>query len=169
MYIVVARLHYNYGCSTNPYAEYLGDKEPYFVLRSTVERIQELTAGLTPEQLAATPEPGKWSIHQIVAHLADCELVFQTRARMIMFQDKPTLVSFDQDPWVLGWMRENEPWDETFERFRVLRRSILRLFLNAERPRPYLVMARTRNAESRRSTTIVEMLGRPRHQSSATD
>ena len=118
--------------STNPYAKYLGDQEPYFVLRSTADRIQELTQGLTPEQIAANPEPGKWSIHQIVAHLADCELVFQTRARMIMFQNNPTLVSFDQDPWVLGWMRENEPWDETFERFRVLRRSIVRLFLNCE-------------------------------------
>jgi len=118
--------------STNPYAKYLGDKEPYFVLRSTADRIQELTQDLTPEQIAAYPEAGKWSIHQIVAHLADCELVFQTRARMIMFQNNPTLVSFDQDPWVLGWMRENEPWSETFERFRVLRRSIVRLFLNSE-------------------------------------
>ena len=118
--------------STNPYAKYLGDEEPYFVLRSTADRIQELTQDLTPEQIAANPEAGKWSIHQIVAHLADCELVFQTRARMIMFQNNPTLVSFDQDPWVLGWMRENEPWSETFERFRVLRRSIVRLFLNSE-------------------------------------
>ena len=33
---------------------------------------------------------------------------------------------------MLGWMRENEPWDETLQRFRVLRNSILRLFLNAE-------------------------------------
>lgn len=118
--------------STNPYASYLGDKEPLFVLQSTVDRIRELTAGLTPGQLAANPEPGKWSIHQIVAHLADCELVFQTRARMIMFQDNPTLVSFDQDPWALGWLREHEPWEETVERHSVLRRSILRLFVNAE-------------------------------------
>lgn len=118
--------------TTNPYAEFLGDQEPYFVLRSTADRIQELTAGLTAQQLATPPEPGKWSIHQMVAHLADCELIFQTRARMIMFQNNPTLVSFDQEPWVLGWMRENEPWDETLLRFRVLRNSILRLFLNAE-------------------------------------
>jgi len=118
--------------TNNPYAQYLGDKEPYFVLQSTADRIRELTAGLTPEQLGAPPEPGKWSIHQIVAHLTDCELVFQTRARMIMFQNNPRLESFDQDPWVLGWMRENEPWNDTFERFSVLRRAILRLFLNAE-------------------------------------
>jgi hypothetical protein len=56
----------------------------------------------------------------------------QPRARSILFQDRPTLVSSDQDPWVLGWAREKEPWTETFERFSVLRRSILRLFLNAE-------------------------------------
>ena len=117
--------------AANPYAGYLGDKEPYFVLRSTVDRIRELTAGLTPEQIAAPPAPGKWSIYQIVGHLADCELMFQVRGRMIMFQNNPTLVAFDQDPWVLGWMRENEPWEETFERFSVLRRSSLRLFTNA--------------------------------------
>jgi hypothetical protein len=51
---------------------------------------------------------------------------------MIMFQDAATLVSFDQDPWVLGWAREKEPWSETLERLSVLRRSILRLFLSAE-------------------------------------
>lgn len=116
---------------TNPYAQFLGDKEPFFILRSTVGRIRELTAGLTPEQLGAPPEPGKWSLYQILGHLADCELMFQVRARLIMFQDMPTLVAFDQDPWVLGWMREEEPWDETFERFSVLRRSSLRLFGNA--------------------------------------
>jgi hypothetical protein len=118
--------------TTNPYAKYLEDKEPFFVLQSTVDRIRELTAGLTQEQLATPPEPGKWSIHQILAHLADVDLVFQTRVRMIMFQNTPTLVSFDQDPWVLGWAREKEPWPETLERLNVLRRSILRLFGNAE-------------------------------------
>jgi hypothetical protein len=117
--------------AANPYAQFLGDKEPYFILRSTVDRILELTAGLTPEEIAAPQAPGKWSIHQIVAHLADCELVFQVRGRLILFQDNPRLVAFDQDPWVLGWMRENEPWDETIERFAVLRRSSLRLFGNA--------------------------------------
>jgi hypothetical protein len=117
--------------AANPYAGFLGDKEPFFILRSTVDRIRELTDGLTSEQIAAPPAPGKWSIYQIVGHMADCELVFQYRGRMVMFQTNPTLVAFDQDPWVLGWMRENEPYEETFERFSVLRRSTLRLFGNA--------------------------------------
>lgn len=117
--------------STNPYAQFLGDKEPFFILRSTVDRIRALTAGLASQQLTDAPAPGKWSLYQILGHLADCELMFQVRARLIMFQDTPKLVAFDQDPWVLGWMREEEPWEETFERFHVLRRSSLRLFGNA--------------------------------------
>ena len=118
--------------TTNSYVSYLEDKEPFFVLRATADRIRELTEDLAPEQTAVPPQPGKWSIHEIVAHLVDVELVFQTRARFIMFQDNPPLPSFDQDRWVLGWAREQEPWDETFERFRVLRRSLLRLFDNAQ-------------------------------------
>ncbi|HYP05481.1 MAG TPA: DinB family protein [Bryobacteraceae bacterium] len=114
--------------AANPYAGFLGANEPFAVIGSTVDRIRELTAGLSAEQLAAPPAPGKWSIYQILGHFADCELMFQTRSRMILFQDKPTLVAFDQDPWVNGWMRENEPWEETFERLTVLRRSSLRLF-----------------------------------------
>ena len=118
--------------AANPYASFLGDKEPYFILRSTVPQIQELTANLAPEQLVANPSPGKWSIHQIVAHLADCETVFQFRGRLVMFEDTPKLASFDQDRWLNGWMREQEPWEETLDRFRVLRNSSIRLFTNAE-------------------------------------
>ncbi len=48
-------------------------------MENTVRRIDEITSTLTPEQIAAPPAPGKWSIHQILGHLADTELVFQLR------------------------------------------------------------------------------------------
>ena len=92
--------------TTNPYAKFLGDKEPYFVLRSTADRIQELTAGLTPKQLADPPSRASGRFIRSSRIWRIVELVFPTRARMIMFQNNPTLVSFDQDPWVLGWMRQ---------------------------------------------------------------
>ena len=122
--------------TTNPYAEFLGDKEPYFVLRSTADRIQELTAGLTARATCRPPEAGQVVDPSDRRASGGLRTVFQTRARMIMFQNNPTLVSFDQDPWVLGWMRENEPWDETLlSASACCGRSILRLFLNAEAAR----------------------------------
>ena len=44
-------------------------------------------------------EPGQWSIRQIIAHLADSELVFAHRFRQVIAEDNPTLVAFDQDAW----------------------------------------------------------------------
>jgi len=43
--------------------------------------------------------PGKWSIRQIVAHLADAELVMAHRFRQVIAEDAPILVWFDQDAW----------------------------------------------------------------------
>jgi hypothetical protein len=114
----------------NPYASYLGDREPIGVLAATVDRIAALTSGLSVEQLAVPTAPGKWSVHEIVAHLADLDLVTSARCRWTLFEDNPTLIGYDQDPWIAGWRREKEPFPETLERFRVLRQSLLRLLRN---------------------------------------
>ncbi|MEO8128471.1 MAG: DinB family protein [Bryobacteraceae bacterium] len=112
----------------NPYAKNLGDRDPLSVLETTVDRIGELTAGLSTEQLNAPIAPGKWSIHEIVAHLADLELVTSARCRWILFEDNPKLIGYDQDPWVNGWRREEESFAETFQRLRILRNAQLRMF-----------------------------------------
>jgi hypothetical protein len=116
--------------TTNPYAQQLGDREPMPVLESTPGRLRELTTSLPDDLIGTPPEPGKWSIHQIVAHLADVELVFTARARMMLFEDNPTLVAFNQDNWVDGWVREKESFEQTLNRFGVLRESTVRLFRN---------------------------------------
>jgi hypothetical protein len=113
--------------SENPYGKFLGDRNPLSVLETTVDRIAALTRDLPPEQLEAPIAPGKWSVHQIVAHLADNELATCVRSRWILNEEKPMLIGYDQDLWMKGWQREEEPFDETFARFRVLRNSQLRL------------------------------------------
>jgi hypothetical protein len=112
----------------NPYGEYLGDRAPMSILETTVDQIAALTKGMTAEQLATPTAPGKWSIHEIVAHLADLELVTSARCRWILFEDNPTLIGYDQDPWIEGWRREKEPFPETLQRLRILRNAQLRLF-----------------------------------------
>lgn len=114
----------------NPYEKTLGGRDPISVLETTVERIIQLTEGMSPEELAAPIAPGKWSIHETVAHLADLELVTSARCRWILFEDNPTLIGYDQDPWVDGWRREQEPFEDTLHRFRVMREAQLRLFRN---------------------------------------
>ncbi len=115
----------------NPYAKFLGQRNPLTVAAATPAKIASLIRGLSPRQLARRPAPGKWSIQEIISHLADTDLVMNCRARWIAFEDHPTLLPFDQEKWAAGRRREKEPLHETLERFRLVRRSQLRLFRHA--------------------------------------
>ena len=112
----------------NPYAKTLGKRNPVQVISATPARIQALIRGLSPKKLSTRPNPGKWSIQEIINHLTETEMVMCCRARWIAFEDKPTLVPFDQEKWAKGWAREKEPVAATLERLRILRKSHLRLF-----------------------------------------
>jgi uncharacterized damage-inducible protein DinB len=83
----------------NPYASFLAGRDPIPVIASTADRLQTLTAPLTLEQTSREPAPGKWSIREIVAHLADCELVFAFRLRQTLAEDHHVLQPFDQTKW----------------------------------------------------------------------
>lgn len=117
----------------NPYAKFLGNRDPLEVAANTPARIGALIRGLSPRQLARRPAPGKWSIREIISHLTETEMVMCCRARWIAFEENPPLVPFDQEKWAKGWVREKEPLGETLERFRLLRRSQVRLFRGASR------------------------------------
>src|SRR5260370_30429068 len=84
----------------NPYASYLNGQDPIPVLTTTAERLQALTAGLTGSQINTPPAPRKWSICNIVTHLADCEIVFSFRLRQTLAPalDEPHAIiqPFDQ-------------------------------------------------------------------------
>jgi uncharacterized damage-inducible protein DinB len=83
----------------NPYAKYLAGEDPIPVLFTTVGRLQALVAPLSTERLVATPAPGKWSITEIVAHLADTEMVFAFRLRQTLAQNHPVIEPFEQNIW----------------------------------------------------------------------
>lgn len=83
----------------NPYASFLGDADPLVVLTTTSERLHALINPLSPARVNEPPAPGKWSIREIVAHLADCELVFSVRLRQTLAEDHHIIQPFDQARW----------------------------------------------------------------------
>ena len=53
-----------------------------------------------PEPALRRPEaPGKWSVIEVVQHLADSDLVAGFRIRMVLAEDRPPLQGYDQDRW----------------------------------------------------------------------
>lgn len=91
----------------NPYASFLrglaGEQDARAVLAATPGLLHTAACALTPEQVAAPIAPGKWSPLQIVAHLADCEVVFSFRLRQTLApspgQQHAVIQPFDQDAW----------------------------------------------------------------------
>jgi hypothetical protein len=83
--------------------------------------IEEVLAGVSAEETGFVPAPGKWTIRQIVRHLADTEIVVGMRLRQIIAEDKPTLVPFDQDAWAAHLGYERADAFDSLRRFQSLR------------------------------------------------
>jgi len=87
----------------NPYAKYLGDRDPLKTIRETVGAIRRLLEKMPAEQLALRAPATRWNAREIVCHLADCEMVFGFRLRQTLAEDAPVLQTFDQEKWALRY------------------------------------------------------------------
>jgi DinB family protein len=109
----------------------LGAREPISVLRETPQAVRTAIAGMPIPQLSQPEAPGKWSIRQVVRHLADSDLVWGYRLRMVLAHDRPTITGYDQDLWA-DRLRYNEAViEEALDELAVLRRANLRLVAGA--------------------------------------
>jgi hypothetical protein len=77
--------------------------------------------GVFGEEEDYTTAPGKWSIRQIIAHLADTELVLAYRMRTVIAEDNPTIHEFDQDAWALKLDYSRRKPKQSLETLRRLR------------------------------------------------
>src|SRR5918994_3755686 len=109
----------------------VGGREPLSVLRETPAAAARAVEGLSPAQLRTPEAPGKWSIAQVLQHLADSDLVWGWRLRLILAQDRPTLTGYDQDLWADRLHYADADPVEALEQLRVLRRGNLQLIARA--------------------------------------
>jgi len=77
--------------------------------------------GAAGSELDFVPEPGKWSIRQIVAHLADAEIVGTMRMRRVIAEDNPKLEAFDQEAWAVNLDYGKRKTSQALETFRRIR------------------------------------------------
>jgi len=83
----------------NPYASYIGNREPKIAIGETASQLAALTKKLGPQGLDRKPAPGKWSAREILCHLADVETVFAFRLRQTLSEPHHVIQPFDQDSW----------------------------------------------------------------------
>ena len=106
---------------------YLEGKEPLQVQQETAKKLAKLIKPLSKKQLSARPEPGKWSIAEILAHLVDTEIVGSWRMRLIIGSDGVPIQAFDQDVWAETFDYAGRDPKVSLETFRVLRENNVRM------------------------------------------
>lgn len=118
------------------------------------ELLAMVLTGVFGEEEDFTAVPGKWSIKQIIAHLADCELVYAHRVRQVMAEDYPTLIAFDQDAWAKNLDYSRRKPKQSLETFRRLRAENYELL----RPLEESAYQRTGNHSENGSLTLGDIL-----------
>ena len=83
----------------NPYASFLDNRDPVSVIAATSAELARILDTMPAERVTAAPAPGKWSARDILAHLADTEIVFAWRLRQALAEDHHVIQPFDQDVW----------------------------------------------------------------------
>jgi hypothetical protein len=114
---------------------YLGDEEPIGVQQATPSQLDRRLRDVAPEELIRRPAPEKWSIAEIVAHLADAELAMGWRLRNMLANPGVALTWWDEAAWAerLGYAQQDASLSAGV--FRALRDSNLRLLESVPRPR----------------------------------
>jgi hypothetical protein len=90
-------------------------------------RLAKLLKGVSPAKARKRPAPGKWSIAEIVAHIADTELVGGYRMRAVLGQPGTPIIGFDQDAWVTALHYDKRDLKKSFAQYRALREANLAL------------------------------------------
>jgi len=109
-------------------AGYTAGKDPIAMQREAPLTLARLIDGVAEAELKRRPAPGKWSVTEILAHLAEDELTSTWRYRQMLEQDGIELRVFDQDLWArVGDYASWKP-EDALAMFRLLREANLRMF-----------------------------------------
>jgi len=77
-----------------------------------VQTLRKAVAGMSREQAVARPVPGKWSTLEVVCHLADFEPIFADRMKRIIAEDRPVLISADEERFAATLAYQQRDLDE---------------------------------------------------------
>ncbi len=105
----------------------LEGRNPLKLQSATPKKLERLLKGVPGAKLRRRPAPAKWSIAEIVTHLADAELVVGYRIRITLGAPGTPIQAFDQDDWVVALHYDKRDARDSLAQFRALREANLRL------------------------------------------
>ncbi|MBL8695589.1 MAG: DinB family protein [Planctomycetes bacterium] len=84
--------------------------------------LQQIYAAVPAEIRGRKPGPGKWSVNEIVLHVADTEIVYSDRVRRALSTERAEVAAFDQDVWASSMAYSALDAELAMDAFAALRR-----------------------------------------------
>ena len=120
-----------------PYSQNLAGRDPASVIAETPGRLSAVLDALTPAHIETPPAPGKWSVREIMAHLADCEIAWAWRLRQALADEHHQIQPFDQDAWARNYASYTfAEARTTFNALRAWNIAFIAGLANADKHRP---------------------------------
>ena len=104
----------------------VGERDPVALLDAAPGRIAEAVGGLSDDDARQPEGPGAWSVLQVVRHLADSEIVYGYRLRLIVAADRPDVPGYDQEAWTDRLHSHRGTVGEAVEDYAAARRTTVR-------------------------------------------
>jgi len=111
---------------------YLEGKPALAVQAATAKTLERLIKGVASAKLRRRPAPDRWSVSEILAHLADGEIVGAFRMRLVLGAPGVPIAAYDQDAWVASGHYDRRDPRKSVEQFRVIRDGNLALLKSLE-------------------------------------
>jgi hypothetical protein len=106
----------------------LGTRNPIEVLGELLPWLDHRLRGVVDATLRRPETPGKWSVIEVIQHLADSDLVAGFRIRMMLSEDRPVLQGYDQDRWASEFRYREVTLSQALDQLRGLRMANLHLW-----------------------------------------
>lgn len=111
------------------YASYIGQvperMDPVEMMEAQLTEVSDLLGSLTVAQGGHRYAEGKWSVREVVGHLADAERVFQYRMFRITRGDTTPLAGFDEQTYVAAAGADRRPMADLLDEWTATRRATL--------------------------------------------
>jgi hypothetical protein len=104
------------------------DENIVTVLSDQLDEVLARLGGLPDSRGDYRYAPGKWTLKEVIGHLADTERVFAYRALSIARGDTAPLPSFDDQAWVVEMGAGDRTLADILEEFTIVRRASFALF-----------------------------------------
>lgn len=96
------------------------------------ELLRNAVLRVSADQWQKHPIPGKWSIQQVVCHLADFEPIFADRMKRVLVEDNPTLFGGDPDIFAAGLQYESRSIQDELQLIALVRSQMARILRQTE-------------------------------------